>query len=151
MALQFTKRTDPPLSQRFYALAHEEVLVVEVLREIGAGPWGRGVCAEDVQNAINASTAPTVRLLINSLGGDCLEAIGIVNCLLSCGRRIEAHVAGVAASAASAIMCAACQVSMVEVWPGRDRRADVYLVHRNERVTAIDNPRAWRRRQERTA
>lgn len=56
----------------------------------------------------------SVRLVINSPGGDVFTAIGIYNYLKSLGVEITATVAGLAASAATIVLCAADTVEMPE-------------------------------------
>lgn len=71
-----------------------------------------GVDARSFMNEFKALKAPKVKLYINSPGGDVMQAITIFNGMRATGKFIEAHVLGIAASAASYIAMAADKVFM---------------------------------------
>lgn len=64
------------------------------------------------ENLAGLTAADTVRLYINSWGGDVKEALGIYNALRRCPARVEAYIDGYAASAASIIAMAADKIIM---------------------------------------
>lgn len=74
-------------------------------------PWW-GISAEAFAQQLNAVTAPTINLRINSPGGDVFEARAIVTAIRQHPANIIAHVDGVAASAASYIALAANEVEI---------------------------------------
>lgn len=82
--------------------------VPEILVYAPIGDWCDDfVCAKDFAEALASIRGmPRVRVRINSMGGDVFEAFAIVNLLKSCGAQVETVVDGIAASAASLIMCA---------------------------------------------
>lgn len=71
-----------------------------------------GVDARSFMAEFKALKAPKVKLYINSPGGDVMQAITIFNGMRATGKYIEAHVLGIAASAASYIAMAADKVFM---------------------------------------
>lgn len=64
------------------------------------------------ENLAGLTAADTVRLYINSWGGDVKEALGIYSALRRCPAKVEAYIDGYAASAASIIAMAADKVVM---------------------------------------
>lgn len=71
-----------------------------------------GVGAEQFVKDLNAITAPTVHLRINSPGGDVFEGRAIATAIAQHPSTVIAHVDGLAASAASSVAMAADQVEM---------------------------------------
>lgn len=65
-----------------------------------------------VDHLANLSGEFTVKLYINSMGGDVKEALGIVNALKRCPAKVIAYVDGFAASAASVITQGADEIYM---------------------------------------
>lgn len=65
-----------------------------------------------VDHLANLSGEFTVKLYINSMGGDVKEALGIVNALKRCPAKVVAYVDGFAASAASVITQGADEIYM---------------------------------------
>jgi ATP-dependent protease ClpP protease subunit len=81
--------------------ASPERATVRIFDAIGG--WF-GVYASDLVAELDAITAPTIELHVNSPGGDAFEGIAIMNALRQHPSRVEAHVDGMAASAASYIV-----------------------------------------------
>jgi ATP-dependent protease ClpP protease subunit len=81
--------------------ASPERATVRIFDAIGG--WF-GVYASDLVEQLDAITAPTIELHVNSPGGDAFEGIAIMNALRQHPSRVEAHVDGMAASAASYIV-----------------------------------------------
>jgi len=83
---------------------------ISIYDEIG----GWGVTAWMFNEEFKAKTrgATEATLLINSPGGNVVEAITICNLLMHSGLRITGKVMGVAASAASLLLCACANVQM---------------------------------------
>lgn len=73
-----------------------------------------GVTGKDFASALAAIDAPTIKLSINSPGGDVFEAIHIFNTLRMSGKTIDVTVMGIAASAASYIMLAGDTIKIPE-------------------------------------
>ena len=90
------------------ALADE----AEILLYDEIGFWG--VTAEEFRRELDALTAPTVHLRINSPGGDVFDGLAIYNALREHDARIITHVDGLAASMASLIALAGAEVHMSE-------------------------------------
>lgn len=76
--------------------------------------WGDfwGTSAREFLEALDQVTAPTIRLRVNSPGGEVYEAIAITNALRSHPARVVAVVDGLAASAASFIAASADELVM---------------------------------------
>ena len=86
---------------------------VDIFDEIGF--WG--INARQFLTDLRATKAPTIRVNINSPGGDVMDGVAIFNglrAMASKGRKIEARVMGIAASAASYIAMAADTIEMPE-------------------------------------
>lgn len=83
--------------------------------------WFGGVAPEPFAKALNAITAPTIHLRINSPGGDVFGARAIEQAIRAHPSNIIAHIDGVAASAATFVAIAADQV---EISPGA-----LFMVH----------------------
>jgi ATP-dependent Clp protease protease subunit len=76
-------------------------------------PWW-GVSAKTFAEALNAITAPTIHLHINSPGGDVFEARAMAAAIKSHKSTIVSHIDGLAASAATYVAIAAKEVEMAE-------------------------------------
>jgi len=99
------------------ALGNEGVLELYVYDDIGESWFSYGITAKGVKAALDGAAAPyaTIRLCINSMGGDANEATAIYNLLrarAAQGKRIEARVDGGAYSAASVIAMAGDKIIM---------------------------------------
>ncbi len=73
-----------------------------------------GITAEAFRRELDAITAPTINLRINSPGGDVFESLAIYNAVREHPARVVAHIDGLAASMASVIALAADEVRMAE-------------------------------------
>lgn len=82
---------------------------ISILEDIH--PWF-GCNAQTFLREFRALKANTVRVYINSPGGSVIEALAIFNGMRATGKKIEAHVLGIAASAASYIAMAADKIVM---------------------------------------
>lgn len=74
------------------------------------GDWG--VSAREFLSVLDGITTPSIRLHINSPGGEVYEAIAVLNALRSHPARVTAVVDGLAASAASFIAAGADELVM---------------------------------------
>jgi ATP-dependent Clp protease protease subunit len=73
-----------------------------------------GVSAETFVRSLNATSAPTINLRINSPGGDVFDARAIATAIQAHKSQVIAHVDGLAASAASYVAIAADKVVMAK-------------------------------------
>jgi HK97 family phage prohead protease len=102
----------------FRAAADQQgVLELYIYDDIGESWFSYGITAKGVKAALDSASAPyaTIRLCINSMGGDANEATAIYNLLrarASQGKKIEARIDGGAYSAASVIAMAGDTITM---------------------------------------
>lgn len=94
----------------FRARVAGDVAELDLYDEIGF--WG--VTAADFKRQLRGITAATIRLNINSPGGDVFDGIAMYNDLLAHPAKVEVHVTGLAASAASLIAMAGDRIVMAE-------------------------------------
>ncbi len=96
--------------------ANGDVLELQMLDIIGEDWWtGGGITSKRVQEKLAAyPKAKTVKVLLNSPGGDAFEGLAIQSLLRRHGGRIEVEVVGLAASAASIIAMAGDDIAMHE-------------------------------------
>lgn len=87
----------------------EDVAEVSILDAIN--DW-YGVSAKQFLTEFRALKAGKVKLFINSPGGSVFDAVAIYNGMLATGKKIEVHVLGIAASAASYIAMAGHKIVM---------------------------------------
>lgn len=73
-----------------------------------------GINAQDFVREVQAITASTIHLRINSPGGDVFEARAMKTALEAHAAKVIAHVDGISASAASFLMLAADEIAMAE-------------------------------------
>lgn len=110
MTRAYAKVGDRPTPLAFAASEAGDVLTLDLLDFIGEDFFGEGITSKRVAASLAASTAKTIRVRINSPGGDAYEGTAIRSLLrahaLERKARIEVEVHGVAASAASVIMLA---------------------------------------------
>lgn len=96
--------------------AASDVVEIDVYDDIGIDFWtGEGVTAKAIRDALKGSKPKTIKLSINSAGGDAFEGVAIHNVLRQYGKkgaRIVGEVTGIAASAASIVLAAADEVSI---------------------------------------
>lgn len=92
-----------------------DAVELELYGEVGWSPWGDGVTAGDVSNALRAHpTASEIRLRINSPGGDVWDGMAIYNMLVQHPAKVRVQIDGVAASMASVIAMAGDEIAMAE-------------------------------------
>lgn len=90
-----------------------DLLEIDVKSPVGKTNWWVDtVSANDVRRAVKESKASTIRLWINSDGGDVFEGLSIYQQLVSSPARVEVTVSGLAASAASLIAMAGDSIEM---------------------------------------
>lgn len=96
--------------------AASDVVEIDVYDDIGIDFWtGEGVTAKAIRDALKGSKPKTIKLSINSAGGDAFEGVAIYNVLRQYGEkgaRIVGEVTGLAASAASIVLAAADEVTI---------------------------------------
>ncbi|MFH1806836.1 MAG: head maturation protease, ClpP-related [Pseudomonadota bacterium] len=87
-----------------------DVTEIDLYDEIGF--WG--VSAKDFRSQLRNVTGGTIRLRINSPGGDVFDGIAMFNDLVAHKARVEVEVTGFAASAASLIAMAGDQITIAD-------------------------------------
>lgn len=96
--------------------AASDTVEIDVYDDIGIGFWtGEGVTAKAIRSALQGTKPKTIKLSVNSAGGDAFEGVAIYNVLRQYGEkgtRIVGEVTGLAASAASIVLAAADEVSI---------------------------------------
>lgn len=90
------------------ASADDSIAEVTIFDEIGF--WG--VTARQFVEQFRAIKQNDVRLVINSPGGNVMEALAIFNAIVASGKNVTGKVMGVAASAASYILMACNRIEM---------------------------------------
>lgn len=89
-----------------------EILIYE---EIGESFWGGGISAKRFADDLKAlGDLHTINLRINSPGGDVFDGVTIYNQLLNHKARVEVHIDGLAASAASLIAMVGDKITIAE-------------------------------------
>lgn len=97
------------------ASAAGDVLDILMYGEIGGGWYSEGITDAMVTRALKqAPNAKTIVVRLNSPGGDAFQGVAIKNILSQHKARVEAHVDGLAASAASIIAMGADEITMHE-------------------------------------
>lgn len=94
------------------AAAEDQAAEVLIYDEIGRDWFGEGIGAEQFIRDIQAITAPTINVRINSMGGQVFDGLAIYNALQRHPSRVVTHVDGMAASIASVIALAGAEVHM---------------------------------------
>lgn len=84
---------------------------IDMLGDIGPGFWDEGITAQQIAGALKGK-AGTVKIRMNSGGGDAMEGAAIANILSASPNRVEVDVVGLAASAATLVTAAADEVRM---------------------------------------
>jgi ATP-dependent protease ClpP protease subunit len=103
----FNLRKDKTALLSFKAFTNSGELTLEVYDVIGADFFGNGITVNSVSDALqSAGDFSSVKLRINSPGGDLFQGVAIYNYLRSLGKPINVVVDGLAASAASLIAMA---------------------------------------------
>lgn len=105
---QATTQASKPKQLMAFSVRNEgETLSLDVYESIGESFWGDSISARDVLGKLRDAKPKSVKVRINSGGGDLFDGIAIHNLLRASGATIEVSVDGVAASAASVIAIAA--------------------------------------------
>lgn len=96
--------------------AGSDVLELTMLDIVGEDWWtGGGITSKRVQEKLAANPkAKTIKILLNSPGGDAFEGLAIQALLKRHGARVEVEIVGLAASAASVIAMAGDSIAMHE-------------------------------------
>lgn len=102
--------------RRFEASMAGDVLELSMLDIVGEDWWtGGGITSKGVQEKLAANPkAKTIKILLNSPGGDAFEGLAIQSLLRRHGANVEIEVVGLAASAASIIAMAGDTIAMHE-------------------------------------
>jgi len=88
-----------------------ETLEIDIYDVIGESWWREGVSAKSVRARLKeAKNASTIKLRVNSRGGDVIDGFAIYNLLNEHPARVEADVDALAASMASVILMAADEI-----------------------------------------
>jgi ATP-dependent Clp protease, protease subunit len=93
------------VSTKFKAAVSGDVLNLEIYDDIGPD-WLGMVSAETIAPKLNSFTGKTIRVFINSPGGDVDQSLAIYNLLLAHPALVEVYIIGLAASGASIIAMA---------------------------------------------
>lgn len=103
-------------SRTFNAVRNGDALEISILDVIGYDFWsGGGVTSKQVKRELDANKdAKTVKVLVNSPGGDVWEGIAIHSLLNRHAGNVQIEVIGLAASAASVIAMAGSSIAMHE-------------------------------------
>ena len=98
---------------KFTNNATEDEHVMVISGAIGESGWFYdATSAGDVRNALSGVTASTIRIKLNSGGGDAMDGIEIMNYLKDLDAHVIVEVTALAASAASIIAMGADEVIM---------------------------------------
>lgn len=89
-----------------------DVLEIDIYDDIGESYWGESVSAKDIRRALKNSTAKTIKLRVNSRGGDVFDGFAIYALIEAHPAKVEAHVDGIAASMASIVIMAADEITV---------------------------------------
>jgi ATP-dependent Clp endopeptidase proteolytic subunit ClpP len=93
--------------------ADPETIEIDVYDVIGESFWNEGVTAKQVRSLLKQSpNAKTIKMRVNSAGGDVIDGFAIYNLLAEHPARVEADVDSLAASMASVIIMAADEIRM---------------------------------------
>ena len=76
------------------------------------GDWYNDLDAKSLAEQIKNSTSDTIRVRVNSGGGNVYTALAFYSLLKTSGKRIETYIDGICASAATFIPCASHKVVM---------------------------------------
>lgn len=94
---------------------HDDVVEILIYDVIGFDFWtGGGITAEALVRELQQITAATIRVRINSPGGDAFDGLAIYNALRRHDAHIETHIDGFAASAAATIAMAGDEIFIAE-------------------------------------
>lgn len=104
----------PPKALEVSASADEATVYLYdvIVSDAATAEWYGGIAAEPFVKELNALTAPTIHLRINSPGGDVFAGRAIEAAIRAHPSKIVAHVDGYAASSASFVAIAADEVEI---------------------------------------
>lgn len=93
---------------------NENVTDLYLHGDVGDSWWSEGITAKKVLNALSEVETDTVKVHINTYGGDVFEGIAIYNILKQSEKTVITYVDGIAASAGSIIALAGEKLIMPE-------------------------------------
>lgn len=107
------------MSRMVFALRAEDTdtAEIEIYDDIGKNPFGGGISAKDVRDRLVASSASTIRLRVNSRGGDVVDGFAMFNALNEVreeGKRVEVDIDSLAASMATVVAMASDEVRIAK-------------------------------------
>jgi ATP-dependent Clp protease, protease subunit len=100
------------VEHQFRAEVKDDVTNLTIYGEIGESFWGDSVSAKDVEEAIKNVTTNTIKVNVNSPGGDVFAGIAIYNQLKNHPAKVIIENDGLMASAASVLGMAADELIM---------------------------------------
>ena len=107
------KKIKNNIPYQFVNTSNNDEHVMTISGAIGQGGWFYdATSAEDVRNALNGVKASTIRIKLNSGGGDAFDGIEIYNYLKDLDAHVIVEVTALAASAASIIAMGADEIVM---------------------------------------
>lgn len=109
---KYENLTQIPKVFKAEAAATADIFNITIYGDIGESWWGDSTSAKDVETVLKDVTALTIKINLNSPGGDVFDGIAIYNQLKNHSAKIIIEVDGLAASAASVIAMAADELIM---------------------------------------
>lgn len=100
------------IEHEFKASTSGDATEITIYGDIGDSWWGESISANDVKEALKNVTTDTIKVHLNSPGGDAFDGITIYNQLKNHDAKVIIYVDGLAASAASIIAMAADELIM---------------------------------------
>lgn len=92
-----------------------DTLEIDIYDVIGESFWGDSVSAKDVRAKLKeAKSVSTIKLRVNSRGGDVIDGFAIYNLLNEHPARVEADIDALAASMASVVIMAADEIRIAK-------------------------------------
>jgi ATP-dependent protease ClpP protease subunit len=91
-----------------------ELLEIDVYDVIGESFWRDSVSAKTIRRQLKGSKANTIRVRMNTAGGDAFDGIAISNDLRDHSARVEVDVVGLCASAGTIIMAAGDEIRIAD-------------------------------------
>lgn len=116
MAVDLKKVLSSTSPRKWYSMKAEEDDAAEIMiYDVIGADWYGGITAKQfVEDLNNLGDVKTIRLRINSPGGDVFDGTAIYNALVSHKARIEVSIDGLAASMATVVAMAGDHISMPE-------------------------------------
>ena len=103
--------------------AQEETAEISIFGDVGASWWGDSVTLADFKKDFDAiKDRDSIKLMINSPGGDVWDGMGIYNLISSVRQKVTVEVMGLAASIASIIALSGNELIMGE--------SSYFMIHR---------------------